>query len=475
MSSSTASVPGRDLLSALPSDLLGEVARLLLLDATALASLWSCSRALRAEKPAVLQRVFGPASAMSALFLRVLPLSRESLRRPEHALVLAELLVLAPPPPLQLFTDDVLHHLVHALRSVSVSESVTREKKEALPPKPAPAVLRREYRDLVLGNGSIVSDLLGYSTTGGDDTMRQVAKAISALVSNATKPLAGIEYFYPALPFLTVCLKSEDTEQHSAACVAFTSLTDGANDRIQSVLDTGVLPRIVELLGSTDEIVQAAALRTVGNIATGSRDQTQQVLNANVLPKLYPMLKHEDKDIIKETCWLISNIAAESEHEIQLLIDLNFFSQLIHILATEESLAIKKEIVWAISNATDGGTFEQTRSIAYMGVFPPLIQQLQIQYENQTMETKGDTVFVKVVLEAIIHLLSQGGQGEYEGVGNKSMQHLLISCGGVSEILRWRNHKNYSVVNSVQRICELIPGGDNSMDNVGNLTNTTTS
>jgi hypothetical protein len=240
-------------------------------------------------------------------------------------------------------------------------------------------------------------------------------------------------------------------------------------------LDTGVLPRIVELLGSTDEIVQAAALRTVGNIATGSRDQTQQVLNANVLPKLYPMLKHEDKDIIKETCWLISNIAAESEHEIQLLIDLNFFSQLIHILATEESLAIKKEIVWAISNATDGGTFEQTRSIAYMGVFPPLIQQLQIQYENQTMETKGDTVFVKVVLEAIIHLLSQGGQGEYEGVGNKSMQHLLISCGGVSEILRWRNHKNYSVVNSVQRICELIPGGDNSMDNVGNLTNTTTS
>jgi hypothetical protein len=482
MSSSTASVPGRDLLSALPSDLLGEVARLLLLDATALASLWSCSRALRAEKPAVLQRVFGPASAMSALFLRVLPLSRESLRRPEHALVLAELLVLAPPPPLQLFTDDVLHHLVHALRSVSVSREKKKKKKKktkkkALPPKPAPEVLRREYRDLVLGNGSIVSDLLGYSTTGGDDTMRRVARAISALVSNATIPLVGIEYFYPALPFLTVCLKSEDAQQHSAACVAFTSLTDdGDDDCIQSVLDTGVLPRVVELLGSTDEIVQAAALRTVGNIAAGgSRDQSQQVLNANVLPKLYPMLKHENKGIIKETCWLISNIAAESEHEIQLLIDLNFFSQLIHILATEDCLPIRKEITWAIRNATDGGTFEQVRSIAYMGVFPPLIQLLQIQHENQTMETEGDIVFVRVVLEAITNLLSQGGQSEYEGVGKTSVQHLLISCGGVSEILRWRNHKSCSVVNSVKRICELIPGGDISMDNVGNVTNTTTS
>jgi importin subunit alpha-2 len=47
-------------------------------------------------------------------------------------------------------------------------------------------------------------------------------------------------------------------------------LTDGTNDKIQAVVDTGIVPRLVELLASSKVTVLTPALRAVGNIVTGS-------------------------------------------------------------------------------------------------------------------------------------------------------------------------------------------------------------
>lgn len=47
-------------------------------------------------------------------------------------------------------------------------------------------------------------------------------------------------------------------------------LTDGTNDKIQAVVDTGIVPRLVELLSSSKVTVLTPALRAVGNIVTGN-------------------------------------------------------------------------------------------------------------------------------------------------------------------------------------------------------------
>lgn len=47
-------------------------------------------------------------------------------------------------------------------------------------------------------------------------------------------------------------------------------MTDGPNERIQTVVDAGVVDRLVELLASPECKVLTPALRTVGNIVTGS-------------------------------------------------------------------------------------------------------------------------------------------------------------------------------------------------------------
>lgn len=50
-------------------------------------------------------------------------------------------------------------------------------------------------------------------------------------------------------------MEHEDKEIISDSCWAVSYLTDGSNDRIQIVLDTGILPRVVELMASPELII----------------------------------------------------------------------------------------------------------------------------------------------------------------------------------------------------------------------------
>ena len=58
-------------------------------------------------------------------------------------------------------------------------------------------------------------------------------------------------------------------------------VTSRPNNYIQAVIDTNVVPRVVELLSHESASVGTPALRTVGNLVTGDDTQTDTVLNCN--------------------------------------------------------------------------------------------------------------------------------------------------------------------------------------------------
>lgn len=161
-------------------------------------------------------------------------------------------------------------------------------------------------RDLVLQAGAMHPLLNQLSQNSKLSMLRNATWTLSNFCRG--KPQPDFELVKTALPTLSQLIYSADEEVLTDACWALSYLSDGPNEKIQAVIESGVCRRLVELLLNPSPAVQTPALRTVGNIVTGNDLQTQYVINSNALPCLLALLSSPKKGIRKEACWTISNI-----------------------------------------------------------------------------------------------------------------------------------------------------------------------
>ena len=197
-------------------------------------------------------------------------------------------------------------------------------------------------------------------------------------------------------------------------------LSDGPNEKIAAVIESGVTMRLVELLMHPSPAVQTPALKTIGNLVSGDDLQTQIVINCSVLPNLLSLLSSVKIGIKKEACWTIGNITAGNKDQIQAVIEANIIPPLVHLLSHAE-FDIKKEAAWAISNATSGGTPEQIEYLVQRGCIPPLCDLLTVQ----------DNKIVTVALEGLENILKVGETAMREkGLPINPCARVLVVCSG---------------------------------------------
>ncbi|XP_047981071.1 importin subunit alpha-2-like [Salvia hispanica] len=301
-------------------------------------------------------------------------------------------------------------------------------------------------RDLVLGYGALGPLLAQLNEHAKLSMLRNATWTLSNFCRG--KPQPKFEQTSPALPILRQLIGSTDEEVLTDACWALSYLSDGSNDKIQAVIDSGVCPRLVELLLHPSPSVLIPALRTVGNIVTGDDMQTQFIISNGALPSLLNLLNGSyKKSIKKEACWTISNITAGNKGQIQAVIEANIIGPLVQLLLNAE-FDVKKEAAWALSNATSGGTHEQIKYLVSQNCIKPLCDLLICP----------DPRIVTVCLEGLENILKVGEAEKnlgLTGAGDANLfAQMIDDAEGLEKIENLQSHDNNEIYEKAVKILE---------------------
>ncbi|KAJ5499062.1 Karyopherin alpha subunit [Penicillium expansum] len=220
-----------------------------------------------------------------------------------------------------------------------------------------------------------------------------------------------------------------DDEVLIDACWAISYLSDGANDKIQAVIEAGIPRRLVELLMHASTSVQTPALRSVGNIVTGDDVQTQVIINCGSLPALLSLLSSTKDDPGSRRRW---------HHR-----------SLINLLANGD-FKTRKEACWAISNATSGGLQkpDQIRYLVSQGCIKPLCDLLACP----------DNKIIQVALDGLENILKVGDMDKEAGQPGEARVNryalFIEEAGGMEKIHDCQNNANEEIYMKAYNIIE---------------------
>ena len=208
----------------------------------------------------------------------------------------------------------------------------------------------------MLNNGVVAPLLSLFKSDIGIEELRNVVWTIYKLCKkwDLRPPFQVVKQFLPTIAQL-VC--HQDHEVQANACWALSSLAGGSNEEIQEVIDTGVIPHLIQLLDSGHLPVVSPSLISIGNIVTGNDMQTDEVLKYDALLVLAKLLKHPEPYIVQQASWTISNITAGNRTQINKVIYAGCLQPLINIF-----IKAQVDAVLAVASLTTGDKIKALQS-----------------------------------------------------------------------------------------------------------------
>lgn len=174
------------------------------------------------------------------------------------------------------------------------------------------------YRDTIIRAGGLHNLVEVVDKTQEETLIKHGCWALSNLCRGS--PLPKYDFVKSAIPVLCRTIATgrlTDKEIIADCCWAISYHSDANKNKIQVVIESKVISKIIKNLDENSMAVLIPSIRILGNVSTGSADHTNELLAANILQPLERVLEHHKKVVRREACWVISNIAAGSRNQVE--------------------------------------------------------------------------------------------------------------------------------------------------------------
>ncbi|GAB4841067.1 hypothetical protein Ancab_021812 [Ancistrocladus abbreviatus] len=169
-----------------------------------------------------------------------------------------------------------------------------------------------------------------------------------------------------SLPSMVAGVYSDDPNAQLEATTHFRKLLSiERNPPIEEVVQSGVVPRLVEFLGRDDlPQLQFEAAWALTNIASGTSENTRVVIDHGAVPIFVKLLGSHSDDVREQAVWALGNIAGDSPKCRDLVLAHGALMPLLAQFNEHAKLSMLRNATWTLSNFCRGKpqpSFEQTK------------------------------------------------------------------------------------------------------------------
>merc|ERR1719170_16059 len=155
-------------------------------------------------------------------------------------------------------------------------------------------------------------------------------------------------------------LHSNDPNDRLQATIEFRRMLSVEDSPpIQDVINSGVVPRLMEFLSyNNEEKLQFEAAWTITNIASGTTSHTRCVVQHGGIPAFVKLLSSPNSEVREQAVWALGNIAGDSSDYRDLVLKTNNSMQrlitILHNNEVEPKLTMVRNATWCMSNFCRG-------------------------------------------------------------------------------------------------------------------------
>ncbi|KAK9161768.1 hypothetical protein Syun_008109 [Stephania yunnanensis] len=224
----------------------------------------------------------------------------------------------------------------------------------SLRPNSRPDARKNSYKTSVDGDHARrrrEDDLVEIRKSKRDDNLRKKRRDGGVPLAPAPAPPHQLE----SLLALVEGVCSPNPALQLESTTQFRKLLSVGCGRIEEVIKTGVVPKLVEFLGRNEfSQLQYEATWVLTNIASGTSEQTRYVIDAGAVPMFVKLLVSSSDGVREQAVWALGNVAGDSAACRDLVLGSGALMPLLAQLNDHSKLSVLRNVTWTLSNLCRG-------------------------------------------------------------------------------------------------------------------------